>query len=205
MWVVHWCLAPEASLKDLGLPLWGPGAEVVQLFGSQGFCQHQVLKGADSKGSRKNNALEEYGNQYWPIPFSILAWRTPSLKQKPGRPQSTSSQRVGHNRSDPECIDSRIFLPVAALLQWELSVKVEQLLGLQGPWWSQVCRDMDCLHRRSYGPSASFWASCSWQSESLFLYSSAHSGTRGGPLTGVYSVDWCISHFKEHSGWGPTL
>ena len=33
--------APEASLEDLGLPLWGPGVEVVQLLGSQGFWQHQ--------------------------------------------------------------------------------------------------------------------------------------------------------------------
>ena len=29
--------APEAALKDLGLPLRGPGVEVVQLLGSQGF------------------------------------------------------------------------------------------------------------------------------------------------------------------------
>ena len=29
----------------LGLPLWGPGVEVVQLPGSQGFWQHQVLRG----------------------------------------------------------------------------------------------------------------------------------------------------------------
>ena len=28
---------------------------------------------------------------------SILAWRTPSLTEKPGRPQSTGSQRVGHD------------------------------------------------------------------------------------------------------------
>ena len=34
-----------ASLEDLGLPLWGPGVEVVQLLGSQGFWQHQVLRG----------------------------------------------------------------------------------------------------------------------------------------------------------------
>ena len=32
---------PEAALADLGLPLWGPGVEVVQLPGSQGFWQHQ--------------------------------------------------------------------------------------------------------------------------------------------------------------------
>ena len=35
--------APEAALEDLGLPLWGPGVEVVRLLGSQGFWQHQVL------------------------------------------------------------------------------------------------------------------------------------------------------------------
>ena len=38
----------EAALKDLGLPLWGPGVEVGQLLGSQGFWQHQVLRGVGS-------------------------------------------------------------------------------------------------------------------------------------------------------------
>ena len=67
------------------------------------------------------------------------------------------------------CIDARLFMPVAALPQWELSMKVTQLLGLQGPWWRQVCRDMDCLHWRSYGPlRVFFWTSCSWWSEGLF-------------------------------------
>ena len=46
--------------------------EVVQLLGSQGFWQHQVLKRV---GSRKYSALE--GNQYWPIGSSILVWRNP--------------------------------------------------------------------------------------------------------------------------------
>ena len=40
--------APEAVLDDLGLPLLGPGVEVVQLLGSQGFWQLQVLRGVDS-------------------------------------------------------------------------------------------------------------------------------------------------------------
>ena len=44
-WVVHWGLAPEAALEHLGLPLWGPAVEVVHLLGSQGFWQHQVLRG----------------------------------------------------------------------------------------------------------------------------------------------------------------
>ena len=38
----------ETILGDLGLPLWGPGVEVVQLLGSQGFWQHQVLRGVGS-------------------------------------------------------------------------------------------------------------------------------------------------------------
>ena len=37
--------APEAALEGLGLPLGGPGVKVVQLFGLQGFWQHQVLRG----------------------------------------------------------------------------------------------------------------------------------------------------------------
>ena len=45
MWVFHWGLVPEAALEGLGFPLWGPGVEVVQLFDSQGFWQHQVLRG----------------------------------------------------------------------------------------------------------------------------------------------------------------
>ena len=107
-WVIHWGLAPEAALEGLGLPLWGPGVEVVQLLGLQGFWQDQVLRGVGSQGSRKYN-VEGYGNQYWSIHFNILAWRIPSLTEKLGRPQSTGLQRVGHNQRDPACIDARLF------------------------------------------------------------------------------------------------
>ena len=55
--------------------------EVVQLLGSQRFWQHQILRGAGGEGSRKHSALEGHGNQYWPIRSSILAWRTPSLRE----------------------------------------------------------------------------------------------------------------------------
>ena len=40
--------APEAALEDLGLPLGGPGVEVVQLLGLQGFWPHQLLRGVGS-------------------------------------------------------------------------------------------------------------------------------------------------------------
>ena len=50
--------------------------------------------------------------QYAPV---FLPGEPPSLSEKPGRPQSTGSQRVGHYQSDPVCIDTRHFLPMAAL------------------------------------------------------------------------------------------
>ena len=51
-------IAPEAAQEDLGLPLRGPGVEVVQLLGSQGFWEHQVLRGAGGLGHRNYSAPE---------------------------------------------------------------------------------------------------------------------------------------------------
>ena len=53
MWVIHWGLASEVALEDFGLPLWGPGVKVVQLLGSQGFRQHQVLRGCWRLGQQE--------------------------------------------------------------------------------------------------------------------------------------------------------
>ena len=52
--------------------------------------------------------------QYAPV---FLPGEPPSLTEKPGRPQSTGSQRVRHFQSDPALMGARIFLPVAALPQ----------------------------------------------------------------------------------------
>ena len=43
--------APEAALEGLGLPLCGQIVEVVQLPGSQGFWQHQVLRGLRARAA----------------------------------------------------------------------------------------------------------------------------------------------------------
>ena len=77
-----------------------------------------------------------------------------------------------------------------------------QLLGLQGPWRHQVCRDRDCLCRRSYGPIRVFFqASCSWRSEGLFGQSFSVSlpiqALRGLPCLGSFSAVQCI---RQHSG-----
>ena len=80
-------------------------------------------------------------------------------------------------------------------------MKVAQLLDLQGPWWRQVCRDMDCLCRRSYGPIRVFFqAFCSWRSEGLFGQSFSIAllvqALRGLPCLGSFSVVPCIRHIE---------
>ena len=98
-------------------------------------------------------------------------------------------------------------MPVAALPQWELSMKVVQLLGLQGPWWRQVFRDTDCLRGRSYGPIRVFQASCSWWSEGLFGRSfsvgSPVQALRGIPSLGSLSAVPSARHIEGPPWLGP--
>jgi len=105
------------------------------------------------------------------------------------------------HRSDPAHIGARLLLPVAALPQWELSVKVVQLLGLQGPWWCQVCRDTDCLHAGVMALSESFFepliAGDQKASLAVFLCSSTHSGNLGAPLPGILL---CCSVHQAYRG-----
>ena len=105
----------------------------------------------------------------------------------------------------------KFFLPVEALPQFELSMKVVQLLGLQGPWQHKVCRDTDCLCCRSYGPLRVFFrASCSWRSEGpfgqFFSVTPPIQALKRAPLPGVLL---CCSAHQAHRGappgWGPTL
>ena len=89
--------------------------EVVQLLGSQGLLQHQVLRGVGSQGSRKYSALEGYGSQYWPIRSSILAWRTPLPDREATVYRVAKTQTLPKEPWAHRC--KTIFLPVAALPQ----------------------------------------------------------------------------------------
>ena len=220
MWVVHWDLLLRLPWRIWVCPHEG---QVWRWYiclhcGGSGSTRHSGELAARAAGNTvlwKDMATSI--GQYAPV---FLPGEPPSLTEKPGRPQSLGLQRVGHYQSDPVCIDRRLFLPVAALPQWELRVKVVQLLGLQGSWWCPVCSDMDCLHRRSYGPIRDYWASCSWRSEGLFGQSfsvappiqalrglpclgsfSAVGSSRhieGPPRLGSYSADPCLRHLKGH-------
>ena len=183
--------------------------ELVQLRGLQWFWQHQVLRGVGGSGSRKYSALEGYGKQSWPIGSSILAWRTPSLTEKPGRPQSTGSQRVRQDQSDPEHINTRLSF-FACGSSVPVRVKRGTAAWLVGTWQRHLFRDTDCLVSRSYGSIRVFFqASCSWRSEGLFGQSFSIAlpiqALRGIPCLGTLSVVQLIRHIEEHPGWGPTL
>ena len=157
MWVVHWGFLLRMPWRTWVCPCEGQVWRWCTCLGCRDFSHTTYSGEISGLDSRKYSALEGHGNQYWPICSSILAWRNPSLTENPGRPQSTGSQRVRHDQSDPAHTDTGLFLPVAALPQGQLNVKAVQLLGLWGPWWRQVSRDTDCLCCRSYGPIRVFF------------------------------------------------
>ena len=145
---------------------------------------------------------------------SVFLPGEPPLWQRRLAGHSLWSQRVRHDWNDSVCINFMqdfFFLPVAALPQWELSMKVVQLLGFQGPWQHQVHRDMDCLCCKSYGPiRVFFWASCNWQSEGFsgpsFSIALPVQALRGLPCLGSFSVVRLIRHIDGLSpDWGPIL
>ena len=76
-----------------------------------------------------------------------------------------------------------------------------QLLGLWGPWRREVCRDTDCLCRRSYDSQSLFSSLCSWQSEGLFGQSFSIAppiqAFRGLPCLVSFSVVQHIRHIEE--------
>ena len=91
-----------------------------------------------------------------------------------------------------------------------------------------MCRDMDCLHRRSYGPIRVFFKPlvAGDQKASLASFFSLAPPVQvlrglpclgsfsvvpciryieGSPWPWSYAVDWRIRHLQGHPGWGPTL
>ena len=100
--------APTAALEGLGLPHEGQVWKWCNCLGHRGSGSTRC-SGGWWLGQQEILSLEGYGNQSWPICSSIPAWRTRSLREKPGRPLSTGSQRGEHDWSNPKCIDVRLF------------------------------------------------------------------------------------------------
>ena len=153
-------------------------------------------------GSRKYSALEGYGNQYWPVHSSSLAWRAPSLTEKPGRPQSTGSQRVGQDRSNPVSTNKTFFspcgssAPVRVDCEGDAAAWLARTLVVPSVQGTQTASTAGVM-----ALSVFFRASCSWRSEGLFGQSFSIAlpiqALRGIPCLGSFSV---VQHIRHTEG-----
>ena len=82
--------------------------------------------------------------QYAPV---FLPGDPLSLTEKPGRPQSIGSQRVGHDQSNPECIDARLFFACGS----SAPVRVEHKGGT--PAWLSGTLAMPSVQGQGLPPS----------------------------------------------------
>ena len=156
MWVIHWGLPMRLPWRAWVCPC------MARRGGGAAAWVTGVLAAPGTQGSWRLGQQEIWcSRRVWQsvlastLQYSCLE-NPPPWQRSLARPQSTGSHRVRRYWSDPACISTRHFLPVAALPQRELNVRLAQLLGLWGPWWCQVCRDTDCLHCRSHGPMRDF-------------------------------------------------
>ena len=167
--------------------------------------------------------METNIGQYAPV---FLPGEPPSLTEKPGRPQSIGLQSFRHYRSDPVHIDARHFLPLAALPQWDLSVRWCSCLACGDPGGAKCAGTQTASAAGIMALSESFFQPLV-ASEGLFGQSFSIAlpvqalrelpclgsfsvvqhvrHIEGPPWLESYSVDRCIRHLKGHPEWGPTL
>ena len=132
--------------------------------------------------------------------------RPNSLTEKSGRPQSAESQKVRAWRKRP-CTHRHLFLPVAALPQWELSMKVAQLLGLRGPG-SAKCEGTQTPPTAGDSCQSLFlsllWPAIRGLFGQSFSVAPPAQALRGLPCL-ESSVAQHIRHTEGPPGWGPAL
>ena len=152
--------APEASLEDLGLPLWGPDLQVVRLLGSQEFWQHQVLSGLVARA--EGNIVLYKGmatsiGQYAPV---FLPGEPPSLTEKP-----TGHSLQGRSQTLPKwpctCRGQTFFAcgssaPVRVEREGGAAAWLAGTLAAPSVQVTSLCSDTDCLRHRCYGPISLF-------------------------------------------------
>ena len=115
-----------------------PGAQGSWRLGQQEICSRRVC------------------NQYWPICSNILVWRAPFPDRVAWQ---ATVYRVSKRQTLPKwpcAYRCKTFFACGS----SASLRVEAWRGsscLRGHWRWKVCRDMDCLRRRSYATSESFF------------------------------------------------
>ena len=143
--------------------------------------------------------------QYTPV-FS--PGESQSLTEKPGRPQSAGSQRVGHYRSNCEHRRKIFFACGGSAL-----VRVERE-GSAAVWLRALAVPSVQGHRLP--PPQELWPYQSLFSSLLYLTIRRPLGQsfsialpiqalRRLPYLGSFSVFWCMRHIEGPPTWGPTL
>ena len=77
MWVVHWDLLLRLPWRTWVCPCEGQVWRWCSCLGLRGSGSTMYSGKLVAKAAGNKSTLEGYGNQYWPIWSSILAWRTP--------------------------------------------------------------------------------------------------------------------------------
>ena len=164
----------------------------MQLLGLQGFWQHQVLRGVGGWDNRKYSVLEGYGNQYWPVGSSILAWRTLLPDREAWQ---AIVHRVAKNWTLPKrpCTHRR-----KAFFGCGSSAPVR--VGCEGDTAAWLAGTLVAPSVQGHGqpPPQELWpyrvfsrVSCSWRSEGLL-----------GQLSPSFHL---FRHLECSLAWGPSL
>ena len=82
--------------------------DMVQLLELQGFWQPQVLRGGWWLGQQEIQCSRRVWQPVLANTLQYSCLENSLSDRKPGRPQSIGLQRVGHDQSDPVCIDTRL-------------------------------------------------------------------------------------------------
>ena len=211
MWVIHWGLLLRLPWRTWVCP-----------------CEDQVWRwcsclGCKGSGSTRYSgelAAKAAGNicsrRVWqPVLDNTLQYSClenfPPLTENPGRLQSIGSQRVGHYQSDLTHIYTKVFCLWQLCPSESWAWRYCSCFTCKIYWWHQVCRDIDCLHLRSYvWPYQNLFSSFfSWWSEGLFFQSFSIAvpvqALRGLPYLGSFSVVRHVRHIEGPLGWVPTL
>ena len=99
--------APEAALEDSGLPREGQVWRWCSCLGRRGSGSTRYAGALEARAAGNIvlwKAMATSIGQYAPV----FLPGDHHLREKPGRPQSTGPQRVGHDRSSPACVDARL-------------------------------------------------------------------------------------------------
>ena len=139
----------------------------------------------------------------------FLPGESPSLTEKPGRPQSTGLQKLRHYRRNPGHIDSRLFFCLWLLCPskswaWRWS----SCLACGDPGGTKCAGTRTASTTEVMALSESSFKSLVASDQKVFGQSFSVAlpiqSLRGLPCLESFSV-LRIRHLTEHPGWGPTL